>query len=134
MASTTKPSTALARLQSLPKSTVITKAANATRALSSLRREVQASKVPNALAGGGFSLVGATVGGAVRGWRDEVAGIPLDAGLGLVTGGIGIGLGRPSLIFAGSGMIGGFLSNFAEDKVAGWLEGRSEDTDEDTEE
>src|SRR5690606_7793700 len=99
-ATTAKPVFSAARAAEL-----VAKANRARTSLQNYREQVESSKVPSALVGGGCVVVGGAVAGAVRGFRDEVLGLPTDAVLGLVAGGVGIGLGRPSLIFGGAGAL-----------------------------
>jgi RecA/RadA recombinase len=56
----------------------------------------------------GEILLGSAAGGYVSQTMPEIAGIPSDAGIGLVLLGVGMGMSQPDMTAIGTGMLAGF--------------------------
>lgn len=115
----TSTSNAIARLRELPKQDLLERAARSAASLANLRRQVSESKVPTALKGAAFELLGGGVAGALKAKFPEVAGVPSHAAAGLLIAGIGVGMGSPALIHAGTGSLCVALADFVEDTLLG---------------
>jgi hypothetical protein len=63
----------------------------------------------------GEILLGAAAGGYVSETMRDIAGIPSDAGIGLVLLGVGMGMSQPDMTALGTGMLAGFAHQKGRD-------------------
>ena len=91
--------------------------------LSKIRRDFNASKMPNPLYQGGLVIGGGAAAGALKAVAgEELAGIDTGVIGGLVTGTAGVALGMPWMISLGSGMLVPYVHDYVQDTIAGMME------------
>lgn len=117
MATSTLP----ARYREMSKSDIAAMLVRRGAQLRAAKERIERSRMPAALAGGAASVAGGTLAGGLRGWRDEIAGVPTDAGLGIAASVAGVALGIPLLVHGGAGALSAYAATVAEAAVAARL-------------
>jgi hypothetical protein len=89
--------------------------------LTSVRAEQKASVMPSAVLGGACVLAGSATTGALRHYAgDEVMGVPVGLGAGLLLLGAGSWAGDPRMVLAAAGLMAPDLAEWTEDTIADW--------------